>query len=72
LLGTRRYNSNVSSFAAGTALTVRISNIMQDELLGVFDCQIKGEGIEITANLNVYQPKTDDLIVSKAQNITYG
>jgi len=72
LLGTRRYNSNVSSFAAGTALTVRISNIMQDELLGVFDCQIKGEGIEITANLNVYQPKTDDLIVSKAQTKTHG
>lgn len=72
LLGTRRYNSNVSTFAAGTALTVRITNIMQDELLGVFDCRIMGEGIEVTANLNVYQPKTDDLIISKAQNATHG
>lgn len=67
LLGTRRYSSNVAGFAVGTALTVKVTNIMQDELLGVFDCQIKAEGVEISANLNVYQPKTDDLIISKPQ-----
>ena len=59
LLGTRRYNSNVSSFAIGTALTIHIKTIIQDDKLGVFDCTIRGEGIEITANLNVYQPPSE-------------
>jgi predicted hotdog family 3-hydroxylacyl-ACP dehydratase len=56
LLGTRRYNSNVASFAVGTALTIQVKNIIQDDKLGVFDCKIHGTGIEISANLNVYQP----------------
>ncbi len=56
LLGTRRYVSNIASFNAGTVLYVDIKKIMQDEQLGVFECKIYGEEIEITANLNVYQP----------------
>ncbi len=56
LLGTRRYNSNVASFAVGTALTIKVTTIIQDEKLGVFDCAIRGVGIEVNANLNVYQP----------------
>jgi len=56
LLGTRRYHSNVAGFAIGTRLTVTINKIMQDEQLGVFDCRIQGENIDIAANLNVYQP----------------
>jgi predicted hotdog family 3-hydroxylacyl-ACP dehydratase len=59
LLGTRRYNSNVSSFAVGEALTIHIKNIIQDDKLGVFDCSILGNGIEITANLTVYEPPDD-------------
>jgi predicted hotdog family 3-hydroxylacyl-ACP dehydratase len=59
LLGTRRYSSNVASFAVGTALTIHIKTIIQDDKLGVFDCMIRGEGIEISANLNVYQPPSD-------------
>jgi predicted hotdog family 3-hydroxylacyl-ACP dehydratase len=56
LLGTRRYNSNVAAFKVGETLTVRVEKIMQDDNLGVFDCRILGEGVEVTANLNVYQP----------------
>lgn len=56
LLGTRRYTSNVASFDVSTALTVQVKNIIQDDKLGVFDCKIYGTGIEISANLNVYQP----------------
>jgi predicted hotdog family 3-hydroxylacyl-ACP dehydratase len=56
LLGTRRYNSNISSFSVGAALTIHIKNIIQDDRLGVFDCSIWGDGIEVTANLTVYQP----------------
>ena len=55
LLGTRRYTSNVSSFDVGTTLTVQVKIIIQDNKLSVFDCKIYGTGIEISANLNVYQ-----------------
>ncbi|HEY8036628.1 MAG TPA: hotdog family protein [Methylobacter sp.] len=56
LLGTRRYSSNVAVFKVGAMLTIRIDKIIQDDGLGVFDCLIMGEGVEVTANLNVYQP----------------
>lgn len=56
LLGTRRYNSNVAAFKVGARLTIRVEKIIQDDGLGVFDCRIQGEGVEVTANLNVYQP----------------
>jgi len=56
LLGTRRYNSNVAAFKVGATLTIRVEKIMQDDGLGVFDCRIQGEGVEVAANLNVYQP----------------
>jgi predicted hotdog family 3-hydroxylacyl-ACP dehydratase len=56
LLGTRRYTSNISRFSVGTTLSIQIKNIMEDERLGVFDCRLRGDGIAINANLNVYQP----------------
>jgi len=55
LLGTRRYNSNVAEFKVGTLLTIRAELMFQDENLGVFECSIQGTGIEVSANLNVYQ-----------------
>ena len=62
LLGTRRYISNVSDFNVGTALTVIVKVIIQDDKLGAFDCQILGAGIEVSANLTVFQPpETVDL-----------
>lgn len=63
LLGTRRYFSNVPSFSIGTALTVQIKTIIEDEKLGVFDCSIRGTGIEVTANLNVYQPPLEETML---------
>ncbi|MEQ1738745.1 MAG: hotdog family protein [Methyloglobulus sp.] len=59
LLGTRRFSSNVASFDAGTELTINVKVIIQDDKLGAFDCQILGEGIEVSANLTVYQPPID-------------
>ncbi|WP_333877243.1 hotdog family protein [Methylobacter sp.] len=56
LLGTRRYSSNVAAFKVGTMLMIRVEKIIQDDNLGVFDCRILGDGVEIVANLNVYQP----------------
>jgi predicted hotdog family 3-hydroxylacyl-ACP dehydratase len=60
LLGTRRYNSNIAAFKVGARLTIRVEKIMQDDGLGVFDCRIQGDGVEVTANLNVYQPPLDN------------
>ncbi|NOS73007.1 MAG: 3-hydroxylacyl-ACP dehydratase [Methyloglobulus sp.] len=59
LLGTRRFSSNVASFVAGTELTINVKVIIQDDKLGAFDCQILGDGIEVSANLTVYQPPLD-------------
>lgn len=56
LLGTRFYNSNVAAFKVGATLTIQVEKIIQDDGLGVFECRILGEGVDITANLNVYQP----------------
>jgi predicted hotdog family 3-hydroxylacyl-ACP dehydratase len=56
LLGTRRYNSNVAEFKVGSTIKVRVEKIIQDDRLGVFDCRIQGDGVLVTANLNVYQP----------------
>ena len=59
LLGTRRYECNVDNFPVGTVLTVSVRRIMQDQGLGVFDCQMTGEGISASAKLNVYQPESE-------------
>lgn len=56
LLGTRRFICNISSFKVGDRLTVSVSRLMEDQGLGVFNCHIKGDGIDISAKLNVYQP----------------
>jgi predicted hotdog family 3-hydroxylacyl-ACP dehydratase len=56
LLGTRFYDSNVAAFEVGATLTIRVKKIIQDDGLGVFECRILGDGVDITANLNVYQP----------------
>jgi predicted hotdog family 3-hydroxylacyl-ACP dehydratase len=46
----------IAAFDVGIVLTVKITKLIHDEKLGVFDCKIYGTGIEISANLNVYQP----------------
>ena len=56
LLGTRRYTSNISDFIVGTRLTVKVHRLIEDQGLGVFVCQISGDGCDISAKLNVYQP----------------
>lgn len=60
LLGTRRYSSNVAVFKVGSTLAIQVKKIMQDDNLGAFDCRILGDGVEVTANLNVYQPPLHD------------
>ena len=56
LLGTRRYSSNIAEFKVGSTLTVRVKKIIQENNLAAFECKIQGDGVEVSANLNVYQP----------------
>ncbi len=56
LLGTRRYNSNVSSIPVGTVLSISVRRIVDDQGLAVFDAEVTAEGIALSAKLNVYQP----------------
>lgn len=56
LLGTRRYQCNIDAFDVGSLLTVKVKKLIQDQGLGVFECRISGDGVSISANLNVYQP----------------
>ena len=60
LLGTRRYSSNVAEFKVGSTLTVRVKKIIQDNNLAAFECKISGVDVEISANLNIYQPPHND------------
>jgi len=65
LLGTRRYTSNISDFTVGTQLIVKVNRLVEDQGMGVFDCQISGDGIDISAKLNVYQPdKAENKVIS--------
>ncbi|MCF6202125.1 MAG: 3-hydroxylacyl-ACP dehydratase [Methylococcaceae bacterium] len=56
LVGTRRYNCNIATFKVGTILTISVERVMGDQGLCVFFCQVVGEGIDISAKLNVYLP----------------
>ena len=60
LLGTRRYNCNVSFLTVGTKLTVKVERLIQDQGLGVFLCQVSGQGVDISAKLNVYLPDSEE------------
>ncbi|MCK5829717.1 MAG: 3-hydroxylacyl-ACP dehydratase [Methylococcales bacterium] len=60
LLGTRRYNSNTSTFNVGVVLTVTVERLIEDQGLSAFDCQIIGKGVDVSAKLNVYQPNEID------------
>jgi predicted hotdog family 3-hydroxylacyl-ACP dehydratase len=58
LLGTRRYECHVDSFAAGSQLSVHVSCAMQDDAgMGTFACDITQDGqVLAAARLNAYSP----------------
>lgn len=58
LLGTRRYLCNVGSLSIGMVLTVKVKRLMEDQGLAVFDCEVLGDGVSLSAKLNVYQPES--------------
>jgi len=58
LLGTRRYTCKVPWFRIGDELTIGITEVLREGVMGVFDCRITLGGDEVAAaRLNVYQPE---------------
>lgn len=58
LLGTRSYRSTAGSFAAGTALRIRVQSVLRDASgLGAYECSITlAATVVATAILKVYEP----------------
>jgi predicted hotdog family 3-hydroxylacyl-ACP dehydratase len=57
LLGTRKYECNVERFPAGAELHIHATRTLQDDNgMGVFECHLRGPGIEVSARLNVFRP----------------
>src|SRR5690554_4405676 len=64
LIGTRRFQSEVQEFSAGSVFTIHVQRIFHDESgLASFDCEIKDSSgsILLSANINVYQPDEQQL-----------
>lgn len=58
LVGSRRFQTNCAFFKPGTELWVCVKPLVQgDNGLSVFDCRVLGDAIEVSANLNVYEPE---------------
>lgn len=58
LVGSRRYACSSDYFKIGQVLTLQIKQEMRAENgLAVFYCELTGEGVEASSNLNVFQPE---------------
>jgi predicted hotdog family 3-hydroxylacyl-ACP dehydratase len=58
LLGTRNFHVSIDWFHPGQRLVVDATEILRQELMGVFDCRITHDNAEIaSAQLNLYQPE---------------
>lgn len=58
LVSTRRYEPGCAWFPLGARLTISVQAITDGSTgLRVFECTLRGPGIEATANLNVYMPE---------------
>jgi predicted hotdog family 3-hydroxylacyl-ACP dehydratase len=62
LLGTRKYDTNLSAFPVGAILRISAELVFRDGPMGVFDCIIAAEGATIaSARLTTYQPDPEKL-----------
>jgi len=58
LLGTRKYASNASCFPLGSELRISATRILEDDSgMGVFECELSSDDIQVSARLNVYRPQ---------------
>ena len=64
LLGTRKYLCSTDYFAIGKKLIVIVQLEMEAANgLNVFQCVLQGEGVDASANLNVFQPDDPDKFI---------
>lgn len=67
LLGTRNYSSSADCFATGETLTVRAEiEMVAENGLNVFNCEIRGKNVQAQAVVNVFQPDDADKFLAEA------
>lgn len=58
LLGSRRFDCNVGAFAVGQRLRIRVEEVyLEPDGIGVFACQLIGDGVRADAHLTVFHPE---------------
>ncbi len=66
LVSTRRYLPGCAYFPPGVRLTVAVEAITEgDTGLQVFECRIRGPGIDARAKLNVYLPDNIEIFMQE-------
>ncbi|NVJ65240.1 MAG: 3-hydroxylacyl-ACP dehydratase [Gammaproteobacteria bacterium] len=70
LLGSRKYQSDISEFPFNKKIYVQVKELMQDESgLGVFECQISiDDEVVAQARLNVFQPEDPVKFINEQEN----
>jgi predicted hotdog family 3-hydroxylacyl-ACP dehydratase len=57
LLGTRNFQCNVDRFPLGAELHIHATRSLQDDNgMGMFECHLRGPGIDASARLSVFRP----------------
>jgi predicted hotdog family 3-hydroxylacyl-ACP dehydratase len=57
LLGTRNFQCNVDRFPLGAELHIHATRSLQDDNgMGMFECHLRGPGIDACARLSVFRP----------------
>lgn len=57
LLGTRNFQCNVDRFPLGSELHIHATRSLQDDNgMGMFECHLRGPGIDACARLSVFRP----------------
>ncbi len=64
LVGSRKYSCSVDYFEFDLVLSLYVECEMQsDNGLGVFRCILTGDGVEASANLNIFQPENAEVFL---------
>lgn len=67
LLGTRKYSVNTDYFIPGDTLSIRAElEMIADNGLNVFKCDIQGKDTQATAIINVFQPDDAEKFLAEA------
>lgn len=63
LLGGRAIHCELPAFPAGSELVVRVQQLLKDEKLASFECEISIDNVPIAqGRLNTYQPDQQEII----------